>query len=548
MAVRRAHMRALEGRKGGSARSLAAHFLGGAALALMLFTALADPAEAGGTLTVGMTAGDIPVTTGNPDQGFEGYRFVGYNLYDALLLWDLSKADKPSEIKPGLATSYEIDPNDHKRWIVHLRQGVSFHDGCKFTADDVVWNYQYRTDEKAPYFLAQQLAYSRTWLTNVKSVSKLDDYTVAFETNFVESLFPYSLSYVMMVSQCRAKELNYDWAQYGLHPSGTGPYRFDRFVPHQRLEMVPNTEYWDKTRIPKQDRLVLIPMPEASTRTAALLTGQVNWIEAPSPDAIPRLKSEGMRIVTNVYPHDWPYMLNFARGPFKDLRVRQAANYAINRDDVVDLVGGMATPEYAEVPPTLPYYGHPVIYKFDKAKARALLKEANCLPCKVTLAISTSGSGQMQSLPMNELVKQQLEDAGFEVTLNVMDWNALLDVSRSGVPKYPNVDGMNASRGLLDPVSAIIKPVATAYWSPAGSNWGHFGTPEADGLVKQIFEEFEPEKRLALLTRLHEYESEQALMIFVVHDLNPRALSPKVHGFVQAQNWFQDLTPITVDP
>ncbi len=64
----------------------------------------------------------------------------------------------------------------------------------------------------------------------------------------------------------------------------------------------------------------------------------------------------------------------------------------------------------------MPYYGHPVIYKFDKAKA-ALLKEAGCLPCKVTLAISTSGSGQMQPLPMNELVKQQLEDAGFQVTL-----------------------------------------------------------------------------------------------------------------------------------
>src|SRR5580700_9538662 len=92
------------------------------------------PAQAAGTLLVGMTAGDVPVTTGNPDQGFEGYRFVGYNLYDALLLWDLSKVDKPSEIKPGLATSYEIDPNDHKRWIVHLCQGVTWHDGCKFTA------------------------------------------------------------------------------------------------------------------------------------------------------------------------------------------------------------------------------------------------------------------------------------------------------------------------------------------------------------------------------------------------------------------------------
>src|SRR6266404_5852514 len=227
----------------------AGRFLSVALLAVALAAGTGPSAWAGGTLTVAMTAGDIPVTTGNPDQGFEGYRFVGYNLYDGLLLWDLSKYDKPSEIRPGLATSYEIDPSDHKRWIVHLRQGVTFHDGCKFTADDVVWNYQYRTDEKAPYFLAQQLAYSRTWLTNVKSVSKLDDYTVAFENNFVESLFPYSLSYVMMVSQCRAKELNYDWAQYALHPSVTGPYKFDRLVPRQRLELVPNTGYWDKARI-----------------------------------------------------------------------------------------------------------------------------------------------------------------------------------------------------------------------------------------------------------------------------------------------------------
>jgi ABC-type transport system substrate-binding protein len=106
-----------------------------------LFLAFALPNQrasaGGGTLTVAMTVGDIPVTTGNPDQGFEGYRFVGYNLYDALVLWDLSKADKPSEIKPGLATSWEIDPKDHKRWIVHLRRGVKWHDGCPFTAEDV---------------------------------------------------------------------------------------------------------------------------------------------------------------------------------------------------------------------------------------------------------------------------------------------------------------------------------------------------------------------------------------------------------------------------
>jgi ABC-type transport system substrate-binding protein len=504
--------------------------------------------RAAGVLTVAMTAGDLPTTTGNPDQGFEGFRFVGWNLYDALINWDLSQGDKASDIKPGLAAEWHVDPANHKRWIFTLRQGVKWHDGCDFTADDVVWNFQRISDPKAPQFFTLQFALSRAYLTNFDSIEKVDDHTVAITTKFVESLFPYDMSYVLMISRCRAEALHYDWNAYASQPSGTGPYRFGSVTAHERMELLPNQDYWDKARVPKQDRLVLLPMPEAATRTAALLSGQVNFIEAPAPDAIPVLKRAAMQIVSKTYPHNWPYVLNFTRGPFTDLRVRQAANYAINRDDVVDLVGGMAIPEYAEVPPSLPYYGHPVIYKFDKAKARALLKEANCLPCKVTLAISTSGSGQMQSLPMNELVKQQLEDAGFEVTLNVMDWNALLDIARSGVPKYPNVDGMNASRGLLDPVSALIKPVATAYWSPAGNNWGHFGTPEADALVKQIFEEFDAEKRLALLTKLHEYESEQALMIFVVHDLNPRALSPKVHGFVQAQNWFQDLTPITVDP
>jgi ABC-type transport system substrate-binding protein len=293
---------------------------------------------------------------------------------------------------------------------------------------------------------------------------------------------------------------------------------------------------------------VLIPMPEASTRTAALLTGEVNWIEAPSPGAIPRLKEAGDKIVTNVYPHDWPYMLNFKRGPFTDLQVRQAANYAINRKDVVDLFGGTAIPEQDVMPPSLPYYGHPPTWDYDPAKARGLLKEATCLPCKVTFAISTSGSGQMQPLPMNELVKAQLEEAGFEVSLEPMDWNALLDVFRSGVNKNPKYDGINFSRGLLDPVNAVIKLVGKAYWAPAGSNWGHYESPATEALIDEIFNEFDEEKRLQLLIQLHELEGKEAVMIFVVHDLNPRAMSPKVQGFVQAQSWFQDLTPVTVEP
>src|SRR5262252_4982977 len=101
----------------------------GAALACAAGLALGNAAQAGGTLTVGMTAGDLPITTGNPDQGFEGYRFVGYNLYDSLVLWDLSKTaqDKASDIRPGLATEWHVDEGNDKRWIFKLRDGVKWH-------------------------------------------------------------------------------------------------------------------------------------------------------------------------------------------------------------------------------------------------------------------------------------------------------------------------------------------------------------------------------------------------------------------------------------
>src|SRR5262245_14321776 len=90
-------------------RTVLWRFVAGLGLGAGVSLAGVAAAQAGGTLIVGMTAGDLPITTGNADQGFEGYRFVGYNLYDSLALWDLSKSDKVTDIKPGLATEWQID-------------------------------------------------------------------------------------------------------------------------------------------------------------------------------------------------------------------------------------------------------------------------------------------------------------------------------------------------------------------------------------------------------------------------------------------------------
>src|ERR1700722_12223133 len=103
------------------------------AFVLLAFAAMAlgaVTARAESVLRIAMTVSDIPDWTGQPDQGFEGYRFVAFNLYDGLVNWDLSHSDREAVLRDGLATKWYPDPADPKRWIFELRRGVTFHDGC----------------------------------------------------------------------------------------------------------------------------------------------------------------------------------------------------------------------------------------------------------------------------------------------------------------------------------------------------------------------------------------------------------------------------------
>jgi peptide/nickel transport system substrate-binding protein len=102
-----------------------------------------------------MTAADIPRTLGQPDQGFEGNRFTGIPIYDSLTQWDLSVADGPSTLIPGVATSWAVDPDDTTKWIFKLREGVTFHDGSPFNAEAVVWNVQKVSTRKRAAFRRQ---------------------------------------------------------------------------------------------------------------------------------------------------------------------------------------------------------------------------------------------------------------------------------------------------------------------------------------------------------------------------------------------------------
>jgi len=130
------------------------------------------------TLRIAMTAADIPRTQGQPDQGFEGNRFTGIPMYDALTQWDLTKTDAPSVLIPGLATSWAVDAKDKTKWVFKLRPGVKFHDGSPLNADAVVWNVRKVLDKAAPHFDASQVGVTTSRMPTLREARKIDDLTV----------------------------------------------------------------------------------------------------------------------------------------------------------------------------------------------------------------------------------------------------------------------------------------------------------------------------------------------------------------------------------
>ncbi|GGC44077.1 ABC transporter substrate-binding protein [Siccirubricoccus deserti] len=520
-----------------------------------LFVALTQPAAAQQVLRIGMTASDVPTTSGMPDNGFEGMRFLGYPVFEALTLWDLSRSDVRAGLRPGLAERWEQDPGDPKTWIFHLRQGVTFHDGTPFDADAVMWNLDRFWKQDSPQFDPAGSGVVRSRATLVAGYRKIDDRTVAISTSRAASYFPYMAVYILMTSPASFDKGGRDWAKVAQAlPAGTGPFRLARLTPRTAADIVPNPQYWDVARRPKIDRISFMPIPDALTRVAALRSGQVDWIEAPPPDSIPSLRQAGFNIVTNPYPHTWGWLLSLAgpNTPFGDIRVRRALNYCVDRDGMVALLNGTAEPAVGLFRTADSTFGEPQQrYRHDPQLARALLREAGYgadKPLRFKVLISTSGSGHMMPLPMNEFLQANLrESCGVEVSFEVVDFGTVLVLTRSA----PDAAGLRGSLALntapptSDPAQ-VVRYTAAASAAPAGVNWSHFMHPGYNALLERMENARNQKTAEDALRQAHEIMVDEAPWVFIVHDLNARAMSRSVRGFVQAQSWFQDLVPVTM--
>ena len=522
---------------------------------LMATALVASPVLAQGTLRVAMTLADIPLTDGAPDQGTEGVRFAGYTIYDPLISYDLSRSDKSADLRPALATEWHPLDGDKTKWVFKLRQGVKFHDGSDFNADAVIFNLERAFNKDYPAYDPSFERQLKIYLPSLKSWKKIDDYTIELTTKAPDSLFAYQLPRLLIASPAQYEKLGKNWDAFRAQPSGTGPWKIGELVPRQRLELLPNKDYWDKDRVPHLDRLVLLPIPEVSARTAALLSGRVDWAESPSPDTVEKLKSAKMVISTNAIPHVWPYTLSELSGsPFADIRVRKAINLAIDRDGLVEVLNGLAVPAAGNVSKQSAWYGKPSFeVKYDPEAARRLLKEAGYgpdHPLKIKAAISTSGSGQMYPLLMNEFIQENLRDVGVELQLEVFEWEALRGRRRVGAqaPENEGITMLNNSYSTNDPYVAVLRYLTPEEIPPKGSNWGSIRDEEIERLAKELRNEFDPKKQDEIIAKIHQRFVDRADFIWVVHDVGSRALSPKVKGHVHAQSWFVDFSPISIAP
>ena len=542
-----------------------------AAVAALLISASAfasQDARAETVVRIAMTAADIPRTLGQPDQGFEGNRFTGLTMYDGLTQWDLSSATKPSVVIPALATEWKVDDADKKKWTFKLRPGVKFHDGSDFNADAVVWNVEKVLKQDAPHFDASQVGVTASRMPTLASAKKIDDLTVELTTKEPDSFLPINLTNLFMASPAKWQKF-FDtaegadakakaaaaWTAFARDASGTGPWKMTRFAPRERLELAKNEAYWDKARVPKVDKLVLLPVPEANARTAALLSGQVDWIEAPAPDAVPQIKQRGFVITANEQPHVWPWQFSRVEGsPWNDIRVRKAANLCVDREGMKEgLLGGLMVPASGTFEAGHPWRGTPTFQiKYDLKAAQALMKEAGYGPGKkltVKTQTSASGSGQMLPLPMNEYLQQALAECYFDVQLDVIEWNTLFTNWRRGA-KDPTANGANATNvtyAAMDPFFAMVRFLQSGMAPPVSNNWGYINNPKFDELVMKARQTFDADARDKALAELHAASVDEAAFLYVAHDVGPRAMSAKIKNFVQPKSWFVDFSTMTME-
>jgi peptide/nickel transport system substrate-binding protein len=392
---------------------------------------------------------------------FPSFMVVNGNIYEGL-----TAIDKDLKTVPGLAESWTVAA-DGKTYTFKLRPGVKFHDGSAMEAEDVVSTVKRLLSKDIASPLASRLS-------AVESANAVDAATVELKLKEPSAALLSSLATIAIVPS--AMEANKDALQKA--PVGTGPYKFQEWQPNGFILLTKNEAYWDKG-LPKLAGLKFNIVPESATRQVGLTNGQ--YVLLPNIDAATALQLKGKPNVKLSETMDLAYTLigmNVSKPPFDNPKVREAVNYAINRQEIVDAALFGAGVPGGPLSPALKSWALDVnqfaCYKPDPAKAQALLKEAGVsIPVTVTMKVLP----RQDIKDVAQVVQEQLNKAGFKVELiNQEQGQFIQDWRNSNFDLFASINA-----GQPDPDDYFYRTFRTG----GSTNVFKYSDAEIDGLLDQ---------------------------------------------------------------
>jgi peptide/nickel transport system substrate-binding protein len=494
---------------------------------LLVLASFAGQAQAQKTLVVAIAAdpggGLDPEAVLNNTSGF-----IMATIFDSLVKYKPGTVD----VGPALAESWDVSA-DGLTWTFHLRKGVSYHDGTPFNAPNYIKTIKRLLDKQDPdsiFNTGTVENYVDDTYGTVTSYTALDDNTVQFKLKEPNGPFPTNLAMVWngVVSPAAVSKFKKDFRN---HPVGTGPFIFKEWRPNDQIVLDANPNYWGGK--PKVDRLIFKVMPDAQAALLALKKGDVHILGDVSVQTIPAIKSDPNLVVVTQpgLVVSGVAMTNDAK-PFDDKRVRQALNYAVDKEAINKaLYQGLAVQLTAPLPSSQWGWDDSLKgYGYDPEKAKKLLAEAgfpNGFETEL-LSYSSPRGYNPAGAELAVAVQGYLAKVGVKASVRKQEMGAFLAEVRSGKYKQMFLTGFSGDNG--DPDNFLWSLFASP-GMPVGDT-SHYKNAEVDKLLADGRVVTDQAKRIEIYKKAQKLILDDAPWIFVNQTLQVRVTRKEVKGFI----------------
>ncbi|MDF9839396.1 MULTISPECIES: ABC transporter substrate-binding protein [unclassified Paenibacillus] len=457
------------------------------------------------------------------------------NVYESLI-----KQDDSGNIIPGLATSWEPSA-DGMEYTFKLRENVKFQDGTPFNAEAVKISFDRALDPNNEYHYGPY-GFPNFFEPNIKEITVVDEATVKFTLTQVDPTFLPNLlwSTFGIVSPEALKTYGKDFAMHG---AGTGPFQIIEWNKGTSVVTKAYEGYWDGS--PKIERLIFKPVQEDAARLTQLQTGEIQVAAGISPQLLEAIQGiNSLKVLSGPGLHNWFMVFNTYEGPLKDVKVRQALNYAINREDMVKnlLQDTVTISNSFAYPDTWSYNPDSLIYSYDQEKAKQLLAEAG-YPDGLTLKyiVPASGSGMIAPTQIANVIQSDLAKIGVKVEITTQDWNTYLSTIQAGLSQpsgtydMAQFSWMGTSDDPGSYVNFFLQGNSTPE-KPNGFNDGYYSNPKVTELLTKAMETIDQSARAELYKEAQVLVAQDAPWLFMFHAKSILAMSAKVEGLTPNPN------------